>query len=208
MTPVDKLEYCSCATQPLVRLLNCQAGMSKSKAERQREAERNGKTARYLTRAFQKRKPMKQESEGCCRTTNAMCGQRPHRQSQRRAGHRKQSGKLATLRGRQGAGRRKAERMALVAKDFQSQAQWALVAIPAPIYVLGGDGAFCGRQRKPVFATTLEIFRCGLSRQRNDRHCPLGASLANKPRLTAGIGDSRRSATAPERCLNLEPERP
>jgi hypothetical protein len=27
--------------------------------------------------------------------------------------------------------------MALEAKDFQDQAQWALVAIPAPIYVLG-----------------------------------------------------------------------
>ena len=36
--------------------------------------------------------------------------------------------------GRRGAGRRKAERMALEAKDFQDQAQWALVAIPAPIY--------------------------------------------------------------------------
>ena len=33
-----------------------------------------------------------------------------------------------------GTGRRKAERMALVAKDFQNQTQWALVAIPAPIY--------------------------------------------------------------------------
>ena len=54
-------------------------------------------------------------------------------ESQRRAGYRKQSGKLATLRGRQGAGRQRAERMALEAKDFQSQAQWVLVAIPAPI---------------------------------------------------------------------------
>ena len=33
-----------------------------------------------------------------------------------------------------GTGRQTAERMALVARDFQPQTQWALVAIPAPIY--------------------------------------------------------------------------
>lgn len=32
------------------------------------------------------------------------------------------------------AGRRKSERMVFETKDFQNQAQWALVAIPAPIY--------------------------------------------------------------------------
>lgn len=32
--------------------------------------------------------------------------------------------------------------MALVTKDFQTQTQWALVAIPAPIYFV--FGLFCG----------------------------------------------------------------
>ena len=34
------------------------------------------------------------------------------------------------------AGRQNAERIALVAKDFQNQAQWALAAMPAPIFAL------------------------------------------------------------------------
>jgi hypothetical protein len=69
-----------------------------------------------------------------------MCGPRPHRQGQRRARYRKQSGKPAILRDRRGAGRRKTERMALEAKDFHLQAQWALVVIPAPIYFVGQRG--------------------------------------------------------------------
>lgn len=39
----------------------------------------------------------------------------------------------------------KAERMVFKAKDFQVQAQWALVAIPAPIYFARCQGQPAGR---------------------------------------------------------------
>lgn len=55
-------------------------------------------------------------------------------ESQRRTGYRKQSDKSASRKDRRGVGRQKTERMAFEAKDFHDQAQWALVAIPAPIY--------------------------------------------------------------------------
>jgi hypothetical protein len=40
-----------------------------------------------------------------------------------------------------GTGRQTAERMALVAKDFQPQTQWALAAMSAPIYFAKMDGS-------------------------------------------------------------------
>lgn len=78
--PVDKSQDSRCPTQGSMRPFSCQAGKPESEVERKREAERNERTVRYLARAFQKRKWKKQESRGCCRTTNAMCGPRPHRQ--------------------------------------------------------------------------------------------------------------------------------
>ncbi len=78
--PVDKSQDSRCPTQASMRPFSCQAGKPESEAERKREAELNERTVRYLARAFQKRKWKKQESRGCCRTTNAMCGPRPHRQ--------------------------------------------------------------------------------------------------------------------------------
>jgi|GWRWMinimDraft_5_1066013.scaffolds.fasta_scaffold04833_2 hypothetical protein len=56
-----------------------------------------------------------------------------------------------------GTGRQKAERMALVAKDFQTQTQWALVAIPAPIYfrqMRRGKSMFIGHWAPAILAAT------------------------------------------------------
>jgi hypothetical protein len=53
-----------------------------------------------------------------------MCESKPHRGDDRRVTNQQQFGSLDILR----------ERIALVAKDFHHQAQWALVAMPAPIY--------------------------------------------------------------------------
>lgn len=78
--PVDKSQDFRCPTQVSMRPFSCQAGKPESEAERKRKAEQNEGTARYLARAFQMRKRKKQESRGCCRTTNVMCGPRPHRQ--------------------------------------------------------------------------------------------------------------------------------
>ncbi len=80
LRPVDKSQDSRCPTQGSMRPFSCQAGKPESEAERKRKAERNERTVRYLARAFQKRKWKKQESRGCCRTTNVMCGPRPHRQ--------------------------------------------------------------------------------------------------------------------------------
>ena len=80
LPPVDKSQLLRCPTRGWMRPSTCQAGKPESKAERKREAERNGGTAGYLARILQKRKRTKQESRGCCRTTNVMCGPRPHRQ--------------------------------------------------------------------------------------------------------------------------------
>lgn len=77
---VDKSQNSRCPTQASMRPFSCQAGKPESEAERKREVEQNEGTVGYLAREFQKRKRKKQESRGCCRTTNVMCGPRSHRQ--------------------------------------------------------------------------------------------------------------------------------
>jgi hypothetical protein len=81
-----------------------------------------------------KRKPKRQQETVAAKKTSAKCGPKPHRRSQRRVETDSSLADQRTLgcNGKPDAGTE--ERIALVAKDFQIQAQWALVAIPAPIY--------------------------------------------------------------------------
>jgi hypothetical protein len=132
--PVDKSQDSRCPTRPSMRPFSCQAGKPESEAERKREAERNERTADTSPERFRSASGRSRKAEVAAGQRTPCAGRGLTAKSQRRAGYRKQSGKPAILRGRRGAGRRKAERMALEAKDFQDQAQWALVAIPAPIY--------------------------------------------------------------------------
>jgi len=105
-----------------------------------RKAKRNGDGKQSGTKELPDTSPERFRSEsGRSRKAEVAAGQRMScagqgltAKSQRRAGDRKQSGKLATLRGRQRAGRQRAERMALEAKDFQIHVK------PFHRYIFGG----------------------------------------------------------------------
>lgn len=131
--PVDNSTFSCCPTQRSMRPFRCQARKPTGKAERKREADPTGGKARYPARMVRKRKRKKQESGVAAGQRTPCAGRGLTAKSQRRAGYRKQSGKPAPF-GTSGSRTPESGKNGLRAKDFQHQAQWALVAIPAPIY--------------------------------------------------------------------------